>query len=63
MLATQRKDYLHRVAEQGHTETAKALIATGADLNAKEGKGRRPRRKAIEYGYVEIAKTLETQEK
>ena len=47
---------LHCVARYGHKEVAELLIAKGADVNAKDTRGRTPIDLAINQGRKEIAK-------
>ena len=49
---------LHCAARYGHKEVAELLIAKGADVNAKDMRGRTPIDLAIDQGRKEIAKLL-----
>ena len=49
---------LHCAARYGHKEVAQLLIAKGADVNAKDTRGRTPIDLAINQGRKEIAKLL-----
>jgi len=49
---------LHCAARYGHKEVAELLIAKGADVNAKDTRGRTPIDLAINQGRKEIAKLL-----
>jgi len=49
---------LHCAARHGHKEVAELLIAEGADINAKDMRGRTPIDLAINKGRKEIAKLL-----
>jgi cytohesin len=49
---------LHCAARYGHKEVAELLIAKGADINAKDTRGRTPIDLAINQGRKEIAKLL-----
>ena len=49
---------LHYAAEEGHKETAKLLIAEGADVNAKKEDGYTPLDEAIINDETETADLL-----
>ncbi|GAG18036.1 unnamed protein product, partial [marine sediment metagenome] len=49
---------LHCAARYGHKEVAELLIAKGADINAKDTRGRNPIDLAMNQGRKEIAKLL-----
>jgi ankyrin repeat protein/predicted TIM-barrel fold metal-dependent hydrolase len=49
---------LHCAARHGHKQVAELLIAKGADVNAKDTRGRTPIDLAINQGRKEIAKLL-----
>ena len=49
---------LHCAARYGHKEVAQLLIAKGADINAKDTRGRTPIDLAMNQGRKEIAKLL-----
>ncbi len=49
---------LHCAARYGHKEVAELLIAKGADINAKDTRGRTPIALAINQGRKEMAKLL-----
>ena len=45
---------LHLAAQEGHTETVKALLAAGAEVNAKAKDGRTALHVAAGEGHIEI---------
>ncbi len=49
---------LHRAAMEGHTETARALIEMGADVNAADNMGDRPLHWAADGGYMDTIRLL-----
>jgi len=49
---------LHLAAAAGNEEVAELLIDKGANVHAKDGKGRAPLHLAVQYGDVEVAQTL-----
>ena len=51
---------LHWAAENGQTDVAKALIAAGADLNAKDQFRCAPLHRAVRNGYIDVVQALLT---
>ena len=49
---------LHRAAMEGHTETARALIQLGADVNAADDLGSRPLHWAADGGHMDTIRLL-----
>ena len=49
---------LHDIAWDGHADTAKVLIAAGADVNAKDSDGDTPLQLAAFRGRTDIVKML-----
>ena len=50
---------LHRAAFDGHTEIVRALLANGADVNAKNDNGYTPLQVAKDLNNIAIIKILE----
>jgi ankyrin repeat protein len=49
---------LHRAAWSGNAQAAEFLISKGANVNAKDQRGRTPLAWAIEKGYDDVAELL-----
>jgi len=49
---------LHRAAMEGHSETARALIELGADVNAADNLGQRPLHWAADGGHIDTIRLL-----
>ena len=49
---------LHDIAWDGHADTAKVLIAAGADVNAKDSDGDTPLQLAAFRGHADLVKML-----
>ncbi len=47
-----RRTALHKASENGHTETAQALVAAGADVHCKDDYGYGRGRCALLHGLV-----------
>lgn len=50
--------FLHKTAERGNLESVRTLLAEGADINARDDRGRTPLHAAAREGHCEVARWL-----